>query len=75
MTLQVVEPVLTLKQALNVGFQGPASASDDQRRYLDLQGNRNGTFDLGDLLRWLSRTGNLSAPAPSTRVSGTGRRP
>ena len=75
LTLQVVEPALTLKQALNVGFQGPAPASDDQRRYLDLQGNRNGTFDLGDLLRWLSRTGNLSAPAPSTRVSGTGRRP
>jgi M6 family metalloprotease-like protein len=75
MTLRVAEPTLTLQQALNVGFQGPAPASDDQRRYLDLQGNHNGTFDLGDLLKWLSRTGNLSTAAASTRVPGTGRQP
>jgi len=75
LTLQVVEPTLTLQQALNVGFQGLAPASDDQRRYLDLQGNHNGTFDLGDLLKWLSRTGNLSAAAASTRVPAAARRP
>jgi len=64
-----------LPQALNVGFQGPAPASDDQRRYLDLQGNNDGTFDVGDLLKWLSRTGNLSAAVALTRAPGGGERP
>ncbi len=61
MTLRVAEPSLTLQQVLSVGFQGPAAAGDNQRRYLDLQGNANGGFDLGDVLRWLERTGNVAA--------------
>ncbi|HEY6209561.1 MAG TPA: immune inhibitor A domain-containing protein [Gemmatimonadales bacterium] len=61
MTLQIAEPTLTLQQVLNVAFQGPAAAGDNQRRYLDLQGNANGGFDLGDVLRWLERTGNVAA--------------
>jgi len=62
MTLHVVEPSLTLQQVLSLEFQGPALANGDQTRYLDLQGNRNNTFDIGDFLRWLGRTGNV-APA------------
>ena len=61
MTLRVAEPSLALQQVLNVAFQGPAAAGDNQRRYLDLQGNANGGFDLGDVLRWLERTGNVAA--------------
>jgi len=61
MTVRVVEPSLTLQQALSVAFQGPAAAGDDRRRYLDLQGNADGRFDLGDVLRWLERTGNVAA--------------
>jgi M6 family metalloprotease-like protein len=61
MTLRVVEPTLSLQQVLSLAFLGPAAATDDQRRYLDLQGNANGTFDVGDFLRWLTRTGNLAA--------------
>jgi M6 family metalloprotease-like protein len=72
-TLHVREPVLTLQQVLTVGFQGPQPASDDQRRYLDLQGNGNGTLDIGDVLRWLARTGNPAASAAVPPRSG--RRP
>ena len=72
-TLRVREPVLTLQQVLTVGFQGPQPASDDQRRYLDLQGNGNGTFDIGDVLRWLARTGNPAASAALPPRAG--RRP
>ena len=74
MTLRVVEPMLTLPQVLDLGFQGPVPvAGDDRRRYLDLQGNKNGTFDIGDLARWLARTGNGAAPGATARASG--RRP
>jgi M6 family metalloprotease-like protein len=62
MTLHVVEPSLTLQQVVALEFQGPGPVTDDQRRYLDLQGNRNNTFDIGDFLRWLGRTGQV-APA------------
>src|SRR5439155_8530807 len=47
LTLQVVEPTLTMQQVLDLGFLGPAPASDDRRRYLDFQGNANGAFDIG----------------------------
>src|SRR5438094_1394098 len=73
LTLQVVEPTLALQQVLALGFQGSAPASDDRRRYLDLQGNANGTFDIGDVARWLARTGNGAAPGAAARPSG--RRP
>jgi hypothetical protein len=61
MSLRVTEPTLTLTQVLTLAFQGPATATDDQRRYLNVQGNANGGFDIGDVLRWLQRTGNLAA--------------
>jgi M6 family metalloprotease-like protein len=73
LTLRVAEPTLTLQQVLALGFQGPAPASDDRRRYLDLQGNRDSTFDLGDVARWLARTGNSAAPGPPAQSPG--RRP
>src|SRR5438876_84606 len=73
LTLQVVEPTLTMQQVLDLGFLGPAPASDDRRRYLDFQGNANGAFDIGDVARWLARTGNGAAPGAAARPSG--RRP
>jgi M6 family metalloprotease-like protein len=68
MTLHVLEPSLTLQQVLNLEFQGPGPLIDDQQRYLDLQGNRNDTFDIGDLLRWLGRTGQVAPRMPVTAV-------
>ena len=72
MMLRVAEPSLTLQQVLNLAFAGPFPAGDDRRRYLDLQGNGNGMLDIGDVLRWLQRTGNLGAVA---RLQLAGRRP
>ena len=68
-----------VRDAASLGYlpprvQGPVPvAGDDRRRYLDLQGNKNGTFDIGDLARWLARTGNGAAPGTTARASG--RRP
>jgi len=67
MTLHVLEPSLTLQQVLSLEFQGPGPVNDDQRRYLDLQGNRNNTFDIGDLLRWLGRMGHVAPPRRPSR--------
>jgi M6 family metalloprotease-like protein len=74
-TVRVNEPVLTLQQVLSVGFQGPAGTGDNVRRYLDLQGNNSGTFDLGDVLRWLERTGNVPAATAMARAASARRRP
>jgi immune inhibitor A len=74
-TLRVSEPVLTLQQVLALAFQGPSATTDDQRRYLDAQGNANGTFDLGDALRWLERTGNVAATPALLRTAKQVRKP
>jgi len=65
MTLHVGEPSLTLQQVVNLEFQGPAAANGDQTRYLDLQGNRNDMFDIGDFLRWLVRTRQVAPAGPA----------
>jgi photosystem II stability/assembly factor-like uncharacterized protein len=36
---------------------GAPCLDDTQRRFLDLEGNRDGTFNLGDFLAWLARSG------------------
>ncbi len=69
MTLSVTEPTLTQQQVLNLAFQGQATLGDDQRRYLDAQGNNDGIFDLGDVLRWLARNGKVTLPAPPLRAA------
>jgi M6 family metalloprotease-like protein len=74
-TLRVSEPALTLQQVLALAFQGQGTTTDDQHRYLDLQGNANGTFDLGDVLRWLERTGNVAATPTLLRMGKQGLKP
>ena len=69
MTVHVAEPALTLQQVLNLEFQGQVPAIDDQTRYLDLQGNHNDSFDIGDFLRWLVRTGQVPAPGPAVTAA------
>ncbi|HEY2824812.1 MAG TPA: hypothetical protein VGI83_04635, partial [Gemmatimonadales bacterium] len=60
------------------GVSTPLSKSD--QRYLDLLGNKNGKFDLGDFLAWVKETGaaNVSArvahPQPTTQVMSVAKR-
>jgi hypothetical protein len=53
---------------------GTGTLSPEQREHLDLQGNRNGYFAIGDYLSMLSRLGlapGIPAPAPAlARRSG-----
>lgn len=47
---------------------GVASLSTAQRTQLDETGNHNGTYDLGDLLAFLKRTGQDASPAVLQRL-------
>jgi hypothetical protein len=52
---------------------GPPLAAD-ARAYLDAIGNRNGSYDVGDYLAWLQRTGQRVPPALS-RLRAARRHP
>ena len=66
-TFTVTEPTLLLANTLNglLGTGGTLSADD--KTYLDLVGNKNNVYDLGDFLAWVERT---NAVPPSTPLPG-----
>ena len=64
-TFTVAVPVTVAEARAEILGTGTLSA--EQREHLDLQGNRNGYFDVGDYLSMLSRLGlapGIPAPAP-----------
>ncbi|HUG28058.1 MAG TPA: M6 family metalloprotease domain-containing protein [Gemmatimonadales bacterium] len=74
-TFTVAVPV-TVAEA-RAAIMGTGTLSVEQREHLDLQGNRNGYFDIGDYLSMLSRLGlapGIPAPVPMT-ASQTGGTP
>lgn len=52
--LAVAEPDLTMQQILD-HLTANAPADEVILRYLDTQGNRNGSLDIGDIAAWLER--------------------
>lgn len=52
---------------------GTPRLSDQQRSFLDLLGNRNGLFDLGDYLALLRREGQAAPPAALRAATGAAR--
>ncbi|MBI4502979.1 MAG: hypothetical protein HY700_17705 [Gemmatimonadetes bacterium] len=56
-TLTIAEPVLTVANVLNHLLGIGASLSAEEIRYLDLIGNNNGGYDVGDFLAWVKKTG------------------
>lgn len=55
--------VLALRAVLDRLFLRPTSLTAEDLRFLDLLGNGNGRFDVGDVLTWLIDSGVLSATA------------
>jgi hypothetical protein len=70
--LQVQRPVVAAERAAShlLGLTGALSA--DEQRFIDLVGNRNGRFDLGDFLLFVTDQG--AGPAASAAASPTIRR-
>jgi hypothetical protein len=53
-TLSVSEPALLAPDVMQQ-LLGAATLTEAQRRYLDLQGNKNGRLDIGDVRAWRRR--------------------
>jgi hypothetical protein len=60
LTLEIQRPALALDAVINQ-LVGAGALLEDERRFLDLAGNRNGRVDLGDVRAWLLSAGHLSA--------------
>jgi M6 family metalloprotease-like protein len=56
-TLLVVSPTLAVTAVVDALIAEQPALGADERRYLDLQGNRNGRVDAGDVRAWLQRQG------------------
>ena len=62
LTVSVSAPQLTTASVLSVLVGAGGTLSTDERRYLDLVGNRSGSFDVGDFLAFVRTTaGAVSA--------------
>lgn len=56
-TLSIVQPALTSTTVVEHIITGASGLSASDLTYLDLLGNKNGGFDLGDFLAWVNATG------------------
>jgi uncharacterized repeat protein (TIGR01451 family) len=66
-TLVVMAPTVTLTDAVDQ-LLGVQRLSNEQRRYLDQEGNADGSYNLGDLLALLDRTGASLSAEVMTRL-------
>lgn len=62
-TLTVSAPALTSETVVSVLLGTGGALTTDERRYLDLLGNRNGSFDVGDFLAFIRITGGSVSAA------------
>jgi M6 family metalloprotease-like protein len=72
--LIVAKPTLAANAVLDELLGGSSTLTPDERGFLDLQGNRNGRTDLGDVRAWLVDIKALQADAaPSESMSALTR--
>jgi hypothetical protein len=69
--LQVTRPVITAEAVLD-RLLGAGSLPQDHQRFLDLVGNRNGRFDIGDVRAWMIENQQLQGAAARTLREMTG---
>jgi hypothetical protein len=72
-SMQVTTPAVTVSAAMDAAMGVPDALTIEEKRYLDIVGNNNGLFDIGDLRallrreRQLSRAAMLEASTPGGR--------
>ena len=71
--LAVTAPTLATAAVVTRLLTGSGSLSTDDLKYLDLLGNNNNGFDVGDFLAWVLATG--ATPAPPAMSAREGVRP
>jgi hypothetical protein len=67
-TLSVVAPALAVDSVVNELLEISQPLTDDELSYLDLQGNNNQLFDLGDFVQWMRTTGGVTTAAEIVAV-------
>lgn len=60
-TVTIVTPVLASSDVVGELLGTSSLLSSDERRFLDLLGNANGSFDIGDFLAWVESGGDVTA--------------
>ena len=61
LSIRVTDPELSVSTAVDGLFGVPDVLTPELERFLDLQGNQNGRFDIGDLQAFLRAQGRLPA--------------
>lgn len=72
-SVTITAPTLATAAVVNRLLTGSGSLSTDDLKYLDLLGNNNNGFDVGDFLAWVLATG--ATPAPPAIIARKGDRP
>lgn len=72
-TLTVGAPVLATDAVVTHLLRGTGSLTADELRYLDLLGNRNTLFDVGDFKAWVDATGAPLAGRAAALSAGVRR--
>ncbi len=67
-TLEVAKPVLPADRLASPFFGVGPTLTDSEQQFLDLQGNRNGSYDLGDFRAWVLANPNLPLSAGASAV-------
>ena len=68
LTMSVTAPALARADVMQQLVNGGSALDATARRYLDLLGNRNGAFDIGDVRAWLQMNGEVSSSSISAEV-------
>jgi hypothetical protein len=68
--LSVAAPAVDVTVAVNQLLRLDSALTPEQVRYLDILGNRNQRFDLGDFLAWVKKTG-VTPPAQAMAALGS----
>jgi hypothetical protein len=73
LTLSVVAPTLALDSVVNHLLEISTPLSDAELQYMDLQGNNNEEFDLGDFVAWMESTAGAVSAAEVAAVLDAAR--
>ena len=61
--IAIDRPAVALKNAADALLGVPELLTPELERFLDIEGNNNGKFDIGDMRAYLIRQGQLASPA------------
>jgi len=72
MAMTVIAPSLAPAAVVDQLLAGGSALSADEKRFMDLQGNANGNYDIGDVTAWFDDHPGLLTPAVLRRLARWG---